>query len=122
RPAADDRVESESVCAVAEERSFELDLQLALLDAGAHEGNDGGEAGPRRRLRTAHALELDVVLLAADLVQAGAQLRGEGVVGNPPEQGDAEAGDRPPASCVEPGFELVDGRPRVECLRIAAGP
>ena len=93
----DDRLEREEVAAVAEERRLERDLQLALGAARGDQRHELFEAGARRLRGRAHALELDVVLGAADVDERVAQLD-VGVGGR------AEPAHRPAA---DPRLELA---------------
>src|SRR5207237_1769512 len=75
RAAGDDGVVRHVVGAVAEELRFQLDLYLALRLAGHEQRLDRGEAGARRPSRLAHPAQLDLVLLAADVIERVPQLR-----------------------------------------------
>jgi hypothetical protein len=70
----EDRLERERVAAVAQERRLEVHLQLALGGACGDQLHQRREAGAGRRLGRAHALELDLVLGAADADERVAQL------------------------------------------------
>ena len=106
--AGHDRVEGEEVGAVAEELRLELDLKLALGAPGPEQRHDRCEPGRGGPLGRPHAIELDRVLLTADVIQFAPELGGQLGAGADPGYRGAEGRESPPRARCEPTVQVGD--------------